>query len=272
MGPAPEAVGRGRARLGRSIRPLSQARVFLAPGMKAWPRPEPAAAATFRPGGRAGAFHVPCVSQSPAGPRVQGWAARGSGNRKGEKREVGERSRGRAWPARTGSRGVGPAPSSRLAAFGLPSRGVGGFHAGPLRLTLRFQPPVAHPLSFSRCLGPRPRQPGTGACLQVPSSSPPPRTQSLRVRSSHNRPALFPFPYFFLCLAPTCFLGSPPSSGSLPSAFSACKQQLLHLGGPPPRALNVNEAVTRPTPPPPALSAPGCGLSQWTFSLSGGCV
>lgn len=180
------------------------------------------------PARRAGAFHVPCVSQSPAGPRVRGWAARGSGNGEGGKRCP-------LW--------VGPAPSSRLAAFGLPSRGVGGFHAGPLRLTLRFLPPGARPLCFSGCLGPRPRRPAPGPAFRSPPPLPLLELLVSQSRSSHNRPALFPFPYFFLCLAPTCFGCSPPSSGSLPSAFSGCKQQLLHLGVPPPRALNVTEAV-----------------------------
>lgn len=50
----------------------------------------------------------------------------------------------------------------------VPPVGLGGFHAGPLRLTLRFLPPVAHPLSFSRCLGPHPRQPGTGGLSSGP--------------------------------------------------------------------------------------------------------
>lgn len=221
-----------RSRAARAVPPPPlPGRVFLAPGMKAWPRPEPAAAATFRPGGRAGAFRVPCVSQSPAGPRVQGWAARGSGNRKGEKREVGERSRGPAWPARTGSRRVGPAPSSRLAAFGLPSRGVGGFHAGPLRLTLRFVPPVAHPLSFSRCLGPRPRQPGTGACLQVPSSSPPPRTQSPEsVPPTAGRPS-FRFHTFFCVSLPLVFFALPRAPALSPLLFLAVNNSCCISGG-----------------------------------------
>lgn len=166
MGPAPEAAGRGRARLGRSIRPLSRARVFLAPGMKAWPRPEPAAAATFRPGGRA-LFMYPASARAPPGLEAGAGPPEGPGMGRGKN------------AARSGSRGVGPAPSSRLAALGLPCRGVGGFHAGPLRLTLRFLPPVARPLSLSRSLGPHPRQRGTGACLQAPSSSAPPRTLSL---------------------------------------------------------------------------------------------
>lgn len=116
-----------------------------------------------RAGGRA-LFMYPASARAPPGLESGAGPPEGPGMGRGKN------------AARSGSRGVGAAPSSRLAALGLPSRGVGGLHAGPLRLTLRFLPPVARPLSLSRCLGPRPRQPGTGACLQVPSSSAPPRT------------------------------------------------------------------------------------------------
>lgn len=236
LGPAPEAAGRGRARLRRSIRPLSRARVFLAPGRKAWPRPEPAAAATFRPGGRAGAFHVPCVSQSPAGPRARGWAARGSGNGKGGKREVGKRSRGRAWLARTGSRGVGPAASSRLAAFGLPrpSRGAGGLPCRPappdsaLPAASRAPPQL---LSLSRPASQAARDGGPvfrslpplllRELLSLSESSVPPTT---------GRPS-FRFQFFFCVLLPLVFFALPRAPALSPLLFLAVNNSCLHLVG-----------------------------------------
>ena len=172
-------------------------------------------------GGRAGAFHVPCVSQSPAGPRVRGWAARGSGNGEGEKRCP-------LWEPRGGCRSVLPVGCARPA---LPWGGGPPCRPAPPDSALPAAgraPP--QPLSLSRPASQAARDRGlpSGPLLLCPSSN-----LVSQSRSSHNRPALFPFPYFFLCLPPTCFRCSPPSSGSLPSAFSGCKQQLLHLGVPP---------------------------------------
>lgn len=173
------------------------------------------------PARRAGAFHVPCVSQSPAGPRVRGWAARGSGNGEGEKRCP-------LWEPRGGCRSVLPVGCARPA---LPWGGGPPCRPAPPDSALPAAgraPP--QPLSLSRPASQAARDRGlpSGPLLLCPSSN-----LVSQSRSSHNRPALFPFPYFFLCLPPTCFRCSPPSSGSLPSAFSGCKQQLLHLGVPP---------------------------------------
>lgn len=209
-----------RAEVARGFRAVHllplPARVFLAPGMKAWPT-ESAAAATFRPAG--GRFSCTLRQPEPRRASRPCRAARGSGNGEGKRCPPGGAA-GWVLP-------VLPAGCARPQAVG------GGFPCRPappdsaLPAASRAPP---QPLSLQA----RVPQPGTGARLQALLLCPSSNFLVSQSRSSHNRPASFRFHISFCVSLPLVFVVSLSSAFS--SAFSGCKQQLLHLGVPPPRA------------------------------------